>query len=54
MHPCCCYDKLITDIIIGAAVPGVLSIQRDENFESDNKDYAGFTSLKPLIMKHTS
>lgn len=27
-----------------AAVPGVLSIQRDENFESDNKDYAGENS----------
>jgi hypothetical protein len=27
----------------GAGVPGVLSVQPDKNFESENKDYRGFS-----------
>ncbi|KAG6414854.1 hypothetical protein SASPL_122228 [Salvia splendens] len=42
---CCELDdecaRELADIITGVDVPGVLSIQPDENFGSDDKDYAG-------------
>lgn len=39
----------VTMYIFVAAVPGVLSVQPDENFGSDDKDYAGFSSLVPFV-----
>lgn len=46
---CICVTGLTMDNFVGAAVPGVLSVQPDENFGSDDKDYRGFSSLIPFV-----
>lgn len=45
---CICIIGSIIDVFF-AAVPGVLSVQPDANFGSDDKDYAGLPSLIPFV-----
>ena len=40
-----CVLFLTLDLYFCAAVPGVLSVQTDEHFESENKDYGGLYAL---------
>lgn len=51
LHPysCCVASMSIMSSFVG--VPGVLSIQPDENFGSDIKNYGGLSSSSLIFMK---